>query len=169
MSNVVLIGFMGTGKSTIGRLVAEKLNRTFLDSDKMIEKETGTTINNIFSSYGESYFREIESKVIHRISQQDNCVIATGGGVVLSPDNMKHLRENGIIICLKAKPEIIYERTKNAGSRPLLNVENPASAIEKKLNERKDLYIGDLVLDTSCIDAGEAADRIVSFVCEGNN
>lgn len=163
MSNIVLVGFMGTGKSTIGKIVAEKLGYAFLDSDTVIEEEAGATVAEIFEMYGEQYFRELESNVISRISSQDNLVIATGGGVVLSSQNMHVLGSSGIIICLKAEPQAILKRIGDTSTRPLLKEGNPAQAMEKRLKEREGLYYGDLLLDTTFINPAEAADRIISF------
>ncbi|HYF83709.1 MAG TPA: 3-dehydroquinate synthase [Clostridia bacterium] len=164
MSNIVLIGFMGTGKSTIGRVLAQLLGYEFIDVDTEIEKKEGQQIKEIFSQHGESYFRELESQVISDVSNRCKCVISTGGGVVLSPLNMEALRRNGKIICLKAKPEVILERVGKTGKRPLLDVEDPCQAINRILDNRKGLYNGDLSIDTSYMSPEDAAVRIKAFV-----
>ncbi|HYF75328.1 MAG TPA: 3-dehydroquinate synthase, partial [Candidatus Nitrosocosmicus sp.] len=121
-------------------------------------------IKHIFSRKGEEYFRELEREVIKELSRRSRCVIATGGGVVLSPGNMTALRSNGIIICLKSTPEVILKRIGSNGSRPLLDVLEPIVEINRLLAERKGLYNGDLSLDTSCMDPETAASRIKAFV-----
>ncbi|MDD4503618.1 MAG: iron-containing alcohol dehydrogenase, partial [Clostridiaceae bacterium] len=165
MNNVFLIGFMGTGKSTVGRILAKMLGYKFFDSDGEIEKKAGMTIKDIFSQLGEKCFRELESKVIADLANYSGCVIATGGGVVLSRKNMEILRSNGTIISLKAKPEVILKRIYKTDIRPLLDVDNPYQAVKGILNARESLYYGDLYIDTSNFNPEEAALRIKSFVC----
>ncbi|MHB1392186.1 MAG: 3-dehydroquinate synthase [Clostridia bacterium] len=165
MSNVFLTGFMGTGKSTVGRILAQLLGYEFFDSDTEIEKKAGISIKDIFNQHGESRFRELESEVIAELANQSDCVIATGGGVVLSPRNMEILRRNGKIICLKAKPEVILKRIEKTDGRPLLNVDDPCQAINRILNARESLYNGDLSIDTSYMSPEAAAARIKAFVC----
>src|SRR5262245_19245459 len=105
--NLVLIGFMGTGKSEIGRRLAERLKRAFFDTDAMIEKQTGFRVTQLFEKGGEDSFRELETQTIRLVSTLDNAVIATGGGVPTRPENMRELEKNGFIICLAARPETI--------------------------------------------------------------
>src|SRR3972149_7672422 len=112
-SNIVLVGFMGTGKSVVGKKLAKVLKRELVDTDKLIEKKAGKPIPDIFSENGEPYFRELESKVIEDISKKEKCIIITGGGVVLREENITNLKKNGVIICLNASPKIIYERVKH--------------------------------------------------------
>lgn len=164
MKNIFLIGFMGTGKSAIGRILAKMSGYEFFDSDEEIEKKAGMTIKDIFSQQGESHFRKLESEAIADLANRSNCVIATGGGVVLSSRNMETLRSNGTIISLKAKPEVILERIDKTDGRPLLEVNNPYNTIHEILNTRKGLYKGDLILDTSYMNPEEAAIRINAFV-----
>lgn len=162
--NIVLIGFMGTGKSSVGKLVASRLGFDFADTDSLIEEQEGMQIKEIFKLKGESCFREIEAAVVSGVSACDRCVIATGGGVVLREENTDNLRKNGVIICLTANPQIILERTGSQSTRPLLEVSDPSAAIEQKLKERAGLYKGDLLLDTSEISQEAAAGRIVAFI-----
>ena len=164
MSNIVLIGFMGTGKSTIGRKLAMKLGYKFADSDKLIVETAGMTINQIFEKHGEAYFRELEKQIVAVLSKSKNHVISTGGGVVLDPENISVLSKNASIVCLKAKPEVILKRVANEKYRPLLNVENPAKAIAEKLKSREGLYNGDLVIDTSDMSIEDTVNRILSFI-----
>lgn len=149
--NIVLIGFMGTGKTVIGRILAKKLKMKFRDTDLLIEKKEGRSIAKIFSENGEEYFRKLEREVIKVVSRENNAVVSTGGGVVLSQGNMKQLRRNGVIVCLKSKPKVILERIKHQkGSRPLLNKPNPLKEIKSILKERAPYYMqADFVVDTS--------------------
>ena len=119
--NIVLVGFMASGKTTVGVILAKKLNMEFVDSDLEIEKESNMCIPEIFEKNGEKYFRKIEKNIVKRISEKDNCVISTGGGVVLDKDNIKALRKNGVIINLETNPEIIAKRLAGDSGRPLAN------------------------------------------------
>ncbi|MFN3966602.1 MAG: shikimate kinase [Endomicrobiia bacterium] len=138
--NIVLTGFMGTGKTVIGKLLAQKLSWEYIDTDELIEKRENMKISDIFATKGEPYFRKIETEVVKDVSKKDKCVISTGGGVVLKEENMIALEKNGIIINLSASPEIIFERTSKDKSRPLLNKENPKEEIMKLLNFRAPYY-----------------------------
>jgi shikimate kinase len=161
--NIVLIGFMGTGKTSAGRLVAEKLGWDFYDLDEMIEKDTKMKISEIFSKNGESYFRDVESKVVQMVSLFSNAVISCGGGVVLRQENMDALEKNGVIVTLSAKPEAIYERTKNDKDRPLLNVEDPVSKIKELLSLRESYYRRcSFSVETSSISTEQVADSILN-------
>lgn len=164
MNNIVLIGFMGTGKSTVGRELAQMLGFEFFDSDAEIEKQAGMPIKDIFMHQGESYFRQLESKAIAGLAKHSNCVIATGGGVVLSEGNMNALRGSGTIICLKARPEVILERVGKSDLRPLLSHGDPIDAINRLLDLRKGLYAADLTIDASSMSPAAAASRIKEFV-----
>lgn len=139
--NIALIGMMGCGKSTIGELLNSKLKcYSFVDTDqKIIEKEK-ISINEIFSKYGEEYFRNIETEILETLLEHDNQIISTGGGIVKSKDNLKILKEKSIVIYLKASPEILYKRVKNNRERPLLNTENISEKINTLLNEREIYY-----------------------------
>lgn len=141
---------MGTGKTTIGLELSKKLGFKLIDIDSEIEKTENMKIKDIFGKFGENYFREIETKMIKKYSQQRGLVISTGGGVVLREENVNILKENGIIICLNAKPETILNRTINSDERPLLNVENPLEKIKELLNFRKPFYekAADIMIDT---------------------
>ncbi|HCL82252.1 MAG TPA: shikimate kinase, partial [Nitrospiraceae bacterium] len=149
MKNIVLTGFMGTGKTEVGRILAQKLGYTLVDADTEIEKEQKTTITEIFKQYGEPKFREIESGVIKRLSEMEKAVISTGGGAVLKQENMDNLRKRGVIFCLTASPETILERTSINNDRPLLQVENPLQKIKELLEFRRPYYEkADIMIDT---------------------
>lgn len=139
--NIVLIGFMGTGKSTVGLKVAEKLKMEFVDMDREIEKITGMTISELFKRHGEVRFRSEEKLMAQKLSHRNNQVIATGGGIVLQEENVKALQENGILICLDADAADIFERVnRKRGTRPLLKKNLKVEDIEAMLKEREPFY-----------------------------
>ncbi len=148
--NLVIIGFMGTGKSRIGRILAEELGYEFIDTDHLIETKQGKKITRIFQEEGEAFFRELENKLAQQLSGAERKVIATGGGWVLNPENLSLCRVNGFIISLIAQPEMIYERIKHETHRPLLACPDPLKKISQILTGRENLYHdADLVVDTS--------------------
>ncbi|MDD2511368.1 MAG: shikimate kinase [Syntrophomonas sp.] len=139
--NIVLIGFMGTGKSSVGQRLAEKLKMKFVDMDREIEKITGLPISQLFRKHGEIRFRSEEKLLAQKLSCESNLVIATGGGVVLSQENIEALRENGILICLEASAEEILKRiNRKKGSRPLLKKEIGEKDIKLMLEARETFY-----------------------------
>ncbi len=138
--NLVLTGFMGTGKSSIGRLAAAQLQFDFLDTDTLVEARAGKTIPKIFSQDGEAAFRDLERQVVAELSGRDKAVISTGGGMVVDPLNLASLKEHALVICLCASPETIYERTRYASHRPLLREADPLGRIRQLLAEREPFY-----------------------------
>ncbi|RPI38551.1 MAG: shikimate kinase [Nitrospiraceae bacterium] len=140
MKNIVLTGFMGAGKTTIGKALAKMLHMKLVDGNEEIEISQKMTINEIFKMYGEPYFRDIETAMIKKLSHNKNCIISTGGGAVLRDENMEALKENGIVFCLAANAETILKRTGNNQDRPLLKVENPKKKIEELLAYRRPFY-----------------------------
>jgi shikimate kinase len=139
--NIILTGFMGTGKSTVGTKIAERLNRRFVDMDREIEKLTGMTISELFRRYGEVRFRSEEKLMAKKIAVQDDLVVATGGGIVLDQENIELLKRNGIIVCLVADPEEIFKRvSRKKGTRPLLKKNLTVDDIIAMLEERKPFY-----------------------------
>ena len=141
--NVILTGFMGTGKTTIGRLLAEKLNFRFVDTDLMIEEWSGKTIAEIFVEDGEKAFRQMERDTARRLGDELGQVISTGGRMMLDPENVSVLNPTGRIFCLTASPEEILRRvlSDNGGmERPLLKGDDPAGRITSLLSERRDKY-----------------------------
>ncbi len=139
-NNIVLCGFMGCGKSTVGRLLAKQLDLTFCDSDLSIEQREGCSINEIFSRRGEEYFRATEKEVIKELSTQKGLVIATGGGVVINPENAENLRKTGLVIFLDVTPETVLKRLKGDATRPLLMRDDKEAAVRELLNYRKPIY-----------------------------
>ncbi|MCD7780154.1 MAG: shikimate kinase [Candidatus Gastranaerophilales bacterium] len=139
--NISLIGMMGSGKTTVGRLLAEKLTGfSFFDTDEEIVKRENKSINKIFEEKNEQYFRKIEAEVLKEILQGNNKIISTGGGVVKSSENLKLLKEKSVVIYLKANAYTLYERIKNNKERPLLNVDNMREKIITLLSERSKFY-----------------------------
>jgi shikimate kinase len=150
MKNIVLTGFMGTGKTAVGRELAQLLDMKLIDVDMEIERVARMTINEIFKQSGEHRFREIETDMIRRLSGNQNVIISTGGGAVLKKENMDILKENGIIICLAATPETILQRTGSNRDRPLLQIENPSERIRELLDFRRPFYEqADILIDTN--------------------
>jgi len=149
--NLVLIGFMGTGKSSVGLRLAQKLKREFIDMDREIELISGMSIADIFKRYGEVRFRSEESLMARKVGKRQDIVIATGGGAVLVNENIAALRENGILICLDASPADIYARVnRKKGTRPLLKKNVTIKDIERLVQEREPFYAcADIRVDTS--------------------
>lgn len=141
MKNIVLTGFMGTGKTSVGRILASMLGLGFVDTDEEIEKSNCKTITEIFGCYGVKHFRHEESLTIKKISDRGNLVIATGGGAVLNPDNVAALKKTGIIVLLRSSPEAVYSRIGSDNNRPLLaGVEDPLQKIKELMQQREDMY-----------------------------
>ena len=138
--NIVLVGFMGTGKTSVSKKLAEILQRPRFSTDESIERKEKRSIAEIFQDSGEEYFRRLEKKVVAELASQENLIIDCGGGVVLRQENLDCLKKNGILFCLSASPETIFKRTKNQIHRPLLNVPNPEARIKELLNQRKFYY-----------------------------
>lgn len=165
MKNIVLTGFMGTGKTEVGRILSHRLGYPLVDADTEIEKEQGITITEIFKKYGEPKFREIESEMIKKLSEMKNVVISTGGGAVLRQENLDNLRKNGVIICLTASPETILKRTSNNNDRPLLQVENPLQKIKELLEFRRPYYEkADITINTEGKSPNEVAEEIIERI-----
>lgn len=160
---IVLTGFMGTGKTSVGMALSRKLGYRFIDSDVLIEDREGRPISLIFKQDGEDYFRRVERETIKEISSLNNVVVATGGGVIKDRRNVENLGRRGILVWLKADPEIILKRVMlEGGKRPLLDVDEPIEEINKLLSERLPLYKqADTSVDTNYITPGETAQRII--------
>ncbi len=161
--NIVLLGFMGTGKTAVGKMVARKLKMKYVDIDGEIEKETKMTISHIFVEFGEEYFRELEKKMVLKISRQDKQVISAGGGVVLNPENIENLKSNGFLICLDASVEVIYRRTRRFAHRPLIKTADPQKSIGELLKKREKHYaVIKNHIDTSDLTKEEVAEQIIT-------
>lgn len=157
--NLVLIGFMGSGKTHIGRELHQHLGFPWIDMDQEIEKRTGLSIPTIFAEQGEPAFRELETKLLNELLQDgsEQHIISTGGGVVTHEANRQILRKLGFVVWLKAPPEVILERTSRNRNRPLLNTPDPARKIQELLAVREPLYASTahLRIDTSELSAAE--------------
>ncbi|OAM88417.1 shikimate kinase [Termitidicoccus mucosus] len=147
-ANLYLVGFMGTGKSTVGRAVAARLGFQLLDSDTQIERAQGRPVTEIFATAGEPAFRAMEREFIENGHPATRCVVACGGGLVVPPGMLDALKKRGVVVCLHASVETILERTRAHTHRPLLNVENPRERIQALYAEREPIYrnAGTLVL-----------------------
>ncbi len=164
--NIVLTGFMASGKTAVGRNLAKKLGLKYLDIDEKIEKDTGMPIAKIFEKMGEPAFRDLESKAIQAFALLDNYVIATGGGAVLRKENLKELRQQGKIIYLAATPEAILKRVGDAKTRPLLaNEQDKLGRIKELLAQREPFYRDcDQMVDTSGLSIDEVVARIAAYI-----
>jgi shikimate kinase len=168
MKNIVLVGFMGTGKTTIATAVANRLKMRYVSTDDLIEKREKSTINEIFRKKGEDYFRDVEAAVIRDVSLQEGLVIDAGGGAVIREENIAYLKSGGIVVCLTADEETIMERTKKYKHRPLLNVEDPKRKIRDLLAKRAPFYAkADHTIDTGKLTARQVVDRIIEIVGTG--
>lgn len=162
--NIVIIGFMGTGKSTVGSRLAQRLKRQFVDMDREIERIVGMTVSEIFKRYGEIRFRSEEKLMAQKLARESCLVIAAGGGVVLEQGNIDTLSQNGIIICLEATPNEIFERVnRKKGTRPLLKKDLKLEDIEEMLKARESLYArADYRVSTS----GKSPEQVTNEIIE---
>ncbi len=165
--NISLIGFMGTGKSTIGKELAKKLNWKYIDIDDLIEKRTNKTISDIFRDEGEDSFRQIESQILKELIKKSQLVISCGGGIVLKNENRMRLKDNSVCVWLFSTPETSIKRIKK-GSRPLLETENPLTMAHKIFTKRKGLYAeaADIVVNSEGKSAINAADKIYEEISQ---
>lgn len=160
---------MGTGKSAVGRRLARRLKRKFIDTDAEIEKVTGKTVAQIFAREGVTRFRSEEALLVKKIAAREGLVIATGGGLVLNPENVRLLKENGILVALTAGQEVIYNRVRRKKNRPLLFRTNIKKRIQELLEERKGAYeIAELTLDTGSCSIDGTVEKIISYLLERN-
>jgi shikimate kinase len=165
MVNIVLTGFMGAGKSAVGRRLKELTGMEMVDTDDVIEKDAGTAISEIFEKFGEPHFRELEKKAVAKVSLLENHIIVTGGGVVLKEENIKNLKKNGKIIYLHAPAEVLYERIKNETHRPLLQVDDPLGKIKELLEYRAPFYANnDFTIDTVDMSVDEVAKKVIEII-----
>lgn len=165
--NIALVGMMGCGKSTIGKLLAEKLNLTFIDTDILIVKKENRSINDIFADSGENYFRGIETSILKNTLVGNNQIISTGGGIIKKEENIKLLKENSIVIYLEADDKTLYERVKNNKERPLLNVDDMQEKITNLLNERVEKYRqAHHTISTTNKEPNEITNEIIGIINE---
>src|SRR5688572_30438483 len=140
IENISIIGFMGTGESSMGRLVATQLHFDFVDTDELIESRAGRSIAEIFAQAGETAFRNIEKQVVADLARMQRTVFATGGGLAAQPDNLASLKEHSLVVCLWASPDVIWERVRHQNHRPLLNDPDPMGRIRQLLSVREPFY-----------------------------
>jgi len=165
LKNIVLTGFMGTGKTEVGKELSRLLDMKLIDVDTEIEKSRKLTINDIFKKFGEPRFREIETEMIKNLSEKKNIIISTGGGAVLKQENTDALRKNGVIVCLTASPETILRRTSRNSDRPLLQVEDPLKKIKELLNFRTPFYEkAGIIIDTEGKTPLQIAEEIIERI-----
>lgn len=161
VKSIVLVGFMGCGKTTIGRALEKRLGYEFVDTDQLIESKSGMKIAGIFEKGGETLFRQLEGAVLQELSAPGapRRILSTGGGIVTRRRNRALLREMGFVVWLQAPVETILERTSRNRDRPLLRNDDPRGTIERLLEERRPMYraAADLEVDTSGLDADEIA------------
>ncbi|MCE9616188.1 MAG: AAA family ATPase [Lentisphaerae bacterium] len=163
-ANIVLIGFMGTGKSSVGRCLAQRLGLQLVDMDTLIESRQQKPISRIFEEDGEPHFRVLERALAQELAGQSGLVISTGGGIVLNPDNVSDFARSGLVVCLQASPEIILQRVGHETHRPLLATGDKLGRIRELLGKRQALY--DAVphqVDTNALTPDQVADQIVAL------
>lgn len=160
--NIVLTGFMGTGKSCVARELSNLLGRGVIDLDAEIEKKAGMSISAIFAEFGEPKFRELETNAAKDAARKKGVIISTGGGAVLRDENVEAFRASGVVFCLWAAPETILKRTSSNRERPLLQVPDPLGRISELLNAREPFYKGscDFLIDTEGKTPKEVAREI---------
>lgn len=167
--NIILIGFMGCGKTTVGMALAARLGWAFIDTDRQIEEEQGRTISSIFEEYGESEFRSLEKQCVASLSRKTRQVIATGGGVVKDPENVRQLKRGGHIVYLELSPESLYDRVKEDDTRPLLKPytgEAKLDRIRELLAERRSMYETASSYQVPCdgLNPEQTVDRILQIL-----
>jgi len=161
-NNIYLIGFMGAGKTTIGKFLSQKLNYNFVDLDLHIEKEQGISISEMFEKHGEKYFRDAETESLRKFSEKSNQIISTGGGIVIKDENWQIMRNRGVSVYLKSSIKTLFNRVKHKSTRPLLNVENPFEKAKELFSSRESLYEkSDIIIDREGLEPGDVADAIV--------
>lgn len=161
--NIILVGFMGTGKTVTGRALAERTGMELVDMDSLIEKQQGKTIPDIFAQDGEAAFRAMERRMVQELSKRSGLVISTGGGIVLNPENITDFEKTGLVVCLTASPETIFQRLENDTSRPLLSGDKKGQ-ISALLEKRKPLYAAIAhQIDGDLLGPEERADAILNL------
>jgi shikimate kinase len=161
IQNIALIGFMGTGKSAVGRLLAEALHFRFIDTDELIEQHTGKTVSRLFEEDGETVFRDWEWLVVEDLKKLKRAVIATGGGVGANEKNLASLKQHALVVCLWAAPQIIWSRVGTQTHRPLLQTANPQEKIRELLKVREPFYRqADVLVNTEVRSAKEVAQHV---------
>lgn len=160
--NIFLVGFMGAGKTTVGRILARMLGYKYVDADEVVEERTGKAITEIFSEQGEDFFRDLETRAIRFITERSGQVVATGGGAVMREENRNLMEAGGVTVYLKTPAHVIWDRVKESESRPLLQVEDPYGTIERLLKERTPAYESACItVETESLSPEEVAAQII--------
>jgi shikimate kinase len=160
--NLALIGLMGVGKSSVGRMAAENLHFAFIDTDELIENEVGKSIPEIFAQQGEAAFRKYEQDVVNALSARRQTVIATGGGLAADPSNLASLKSHALVVCLWASPETIWERVRGQTHRPLLETPDAPAKIRELLEQRGPAYRqADVLLHTGFRSTKEVVQQVL--------
>ncbi len=163
--NIILTGFMATGKTCVGRRLAGRLGYDFVDLDASVEAEAGMPVSQIFASQGETTFRELEARMVEQAAGRPGCVVATGGGAIMNPRNLAILKSSGVVIALTADPEIILSRIGGGEDRPMLRGGEKRERIRLLLEERAPAYArADLTVDTSDRTVDEVVDHLMELL-----
>ena len=162
--NLFLIGFMGTGKSTVAARMKEALLLELIEMDEELVRREGMSISELFKTKGEPYFRDAETQLIYDIQKKSGCIVSCGGGVVMRQQNVDAMREKGKIVLLTAEPETVYERVKDSNARPLLNGRMNVEAIRELMEQRREAY--ERAADIRIATDGKTAEQIVEEIRE---
>lgn len=162
--NIFLIGFMGVGKSTVAGELSSQLEMDLVEMDQMIVENSGMAISEIFDKFGEAYFRDIESNMLIDFQKRKQTIVSCGGGVVMRDENSEHMKKNGRIVLLTAKPETIYERVKDSDERPILNNNMSVEYINELMEKRRERYeaVADVTVATDGKDVVQICEEILS-------
>ena len=162
-SNLVFIGFMGSGKSMVAQTLGRKLGKRVLSTDDLISEQEGQSIADIFETFGETFFRKLEEQTVEKIASSKDVIIDCGGGIILNQKNIDRLKENGCLVYLSAGAEFLYKMVKDQKHRPLMNVEDPLEKIRALLAQRKSKYDQ---ADVTVISEGKSIDEICNEILE---
>lgn len=164
--NIILIGFMGTGKSTVSEYLSKELKMDEVDMDALIVKREGISISQMFEQYGESYFRDKETQALIDVQKRNHLIVSCGGGIVLRDENVEHMKQNGRVVLLTATPKTIYERVKNSKERPILNSNMSVEYIAELMEKRRERYMqaADIVISTDGKSIPQICEEIISRI-----
>ena len=166
LQNLILIGFMGTGKSTVACQLSKQLNLPFFEMDEMIFQEQGMEISNIFKEKGENYFRDLETELLKNLLQKETGILSCGGGIILRDENIQAMKNHGTVILLTAKPETILKRVLHNQSRPVLNGKKNVNDITKLMKEREERYhiAADIIVSTDEKSLSQICEEIIAMI-----
>ena len=166
LQNLILIGFMGTGKSTVACQLSKQLNLPFFEMDEMIVQEQGMEISNIFKEKGENYFRNLETELLKNLLQKETGILSCGGGIILRDENIQAMKNHGTVILLTAKPETILKRVLHNQSRPVLNGKKNVNDITKLMKEREERHhiAADIIVSTDEKSLSQICEEIIAMI-----